>query len=190
MKKIIAEELDVMESQIIELYAEAFSISVDEARDYLDPEREKSFIKVGSDEEATRLDRRVGSAMVCIWSARLRLAQPDTRRAVRGAMNAAYQAGIAMMALLNKWAPHNLSWQASPSEMASLVASIGRHKESRESKEFARKYWSENIDPKLSASKAANTLMKVVPYEHRTLQNWVYEWRKEQKKSTELTDSE
>lgn len=44
-----------------------------------------------------------------------------------------------------------------------------RHAENYELAEEALRYWKENIDPKLSASKAANELIKAVPLSHKKL---------------------
>lgn len=55
-----------------------------------------------------------------------------------------------------------------------------RHAETRSMREDAIDYWRKNIDPKLSAPKAANELIKIVPLSHRKLEEII---REEQKKS-------
>ena len=55
-----------------------------------------------------------------------------------------------------------------------------RHAETRSMREDAIDYWRKNIDPQLSAPKAANKLIKIVPLSHRKLEEII---REEQKKS-------
>lgn len=57
-------------------------------------------------------------------------------------------------------------------DRASIVAKVlanRRHAEHYALAEYAQKYWRENIDPTLSASKAANELLRVVPLSHKKL---------------------
>jgi hypothetical protein len=61
------------------------------------------------------------------------------------------------------------------SELAKL-----RHAENYAMAEEALKYWQENIDPNLSASKAANELLKVVPFSHKKLAEIVAAAKKKQ----------
>ena len=54
------------------------------------------------------------------------------------------------------------------SDPAKKLATL-RHAENYELANDAVRYWRENIDPTLSAAKAANELMKVVPLSHKKL---------------------
>lgn len=55
-----------------------------------------------------------------------------------------------------------------------------RHSENRQLSSEAIEYWRNNIDPKLSASKAANELLKVVPLSHKKLAELVAAEKKKQ----------
>lgn len=53
-----------------------------------------------------------------------------------------------------------------------------RHTETYKLKEYAIKYWEGNIDPNLSAQRAANELLKVVPLSHKKLAEYISEAKK------------
>lgn len=55
-----------------------------------------------------------------------------------------------------------------------------RHKRHRELSEEAIRYWRDNIDPKLSAAKAAEKLIGIVPLSHKKLAELIATERKKQ----------
>lgn len=65
------------------------------------------------------------------------------------------------------WSQGNKSWE-DEINVASILAKK-RHTEHYALKEHAAEYWRKNIDPNLSASKAANELLQIVPLSHKTL---------------------
>lgn len=88
------------------------------------------------------------------------------------AADANYFAGV----LRSAWSLKKLA----PNPAAELASK--RHAENYALAEKALKYWRENIDMKLSAAKAANQLMRVVPLSHKKLAELVSEEKKRLKK--------
>ncbi|WP_155635493.1 hypothetical protein [Burkholderia cepacia] len=62
---------------------------------------------------------------------------------------------------------------------AASVMAKRRHAENYALAEIAKKHWKENIDPKLSAQRAATELTKIVPLSHKKLAEIVSEAKKE-----------
>ncbi|WP_157649323.1 hypothetical protein [Burkholderia ubonensis] len=62
---------------------------------------------------------------------------------------------------------------------AASVMAKRRHAENYALTELAKRHWRDNIDPKLSAQKAATELTKVVPLSHKKLAEIVSEAKKE-----------
>ncbi|MDN7741599.1 MULTISPECIES: hypothetical protein [Burkholderia] len=62
---------------------------------------------------------------------------------------------------------------------AASVMARRRHAENYALAEIAKKHWKDNIDPKLSAQKAASELIKVVPLSHKKLAEIVSQAKKE-----------
>lgn len=68
-----------------------------------------------------------------------------------------------------------LYWTDSAASLATK-----RHKRHRELSEEAIRYWRENIDPKLSAAKAAEKLIAIIPLSHKKLAELIATERKKQ----------
>ncbi len=62
---------------------------------------------------------------------------------------------------------------------AASVMAKKRHAENYALVETAKKHWKDNIDPRLSAQKAADELMKIVPLSHKKLAEVVSQAKKE-----------
>lgn len=62
---------------------------------------------------------------------------------------------------------------------AASVMAKRRHAENYALTETAKRHWKENIDPKLSAQKAADELIKIVPLSHKKLAEIVSQAKKE-----------
>lgn len=62
---------------------------------------------------------------------------------------------------------------------AASVMAKKRHAENYALVETAKKHWKDNIDPRLSAQKAADELMKIVPLSHKKLAEIVSQAKKE-----------
>jgi predicted Ser/Thr protein kinase len=81
------------------------------------------------------------------------------------AADANYWAGI----LNASWKRKTPDEKGGVSENPAAALAKLRHTETYAIREVAVKYWRENIDPNLSAAKAANTLLDVVPLSHKKL---------------------
>jgi hypothetical protein len=89
----------------------------------------------------------------------------------------------------------NTAWNSSasnetlkaPTENPAAALAKLRHAETYSMREDALKYWRENIDPNLSAAKAANTLLAVVPLSHKKLAELVSSAKREAAKDSSGT---
>lgn len=104
------------------------------------------------------------------YSVQAMKAEKDSALAWSYASSANYWCGIL------RAAPYG--YKENRSQAASVMAK-SRHAESYALAEIAKKHWKENIDPKLSAQKAATELTKVVPLSHKKLAEIVSEAKKE-----------
>jgi hypothetical protein len=82
----------------------------------------------------------------------------------------------------NYWAGILRGVLTAESEEASPAAKLAkmRHVETYASREQAIQYWREHISSDLSAAKAANELVRVVPFSHKTLSEWISAEKKKQ----------
>lgn len=77
-------------------------------------------------------------------------------------VDAMYWSGIAKSVMIEMTSDH--AAQNPASQMAKM-----RHAENYAIADEAMKYWREKIDPNISAAKAANELIRVVPFSHKKL---------------------
>lgn len=87
------------------------------------------------------------------------------------ASDARYHAGLLQAAWLHFKYLENGNAKIGEKHSKNPAAELAklRHAENYAMTEEALKYWQENIDPNISASKAANELLKVVPFSHKKL---------------------
>ena len=100
-------------------------------------------------------------------------AEKNSSQAWSLAVSAAYWAGLI------KATP----WGSITSTDAASQLAKMRHAENYALADDALKYWRENIDPHLSAAKAANDLVRVVPLSHKKLAEIISAARKDMSKA-------
>ncbi|MDR3212408.1 MAG: hypothetical protein LBT71_00595 [Azoarcus sp.] len=76
--------------------------------------------------------------------------------------------------------PENITGRGGKVPSPASILAKRRHAESYAMKEYALAYWRKNIDPSLSASKAADKLLNVVPLSHKVLAELVSAEKKKQ----------
>ena len=110
-------------------------------------------------EEASKLALLQLSLITISYAVQAMKAEKDSRQAWSFAVSATYWAGLI------RGKPFG---SATISDAALKLAKM-RHAENYALADDALKYWRENIDPHLSAAKAANDLVRVVPLSHKKL---------------------
>lgn len=104
----------------------------------------------------------------------------DQNEALEALVNAAEAAGSVSVHGMMRPLLAGLEQGLPAKKMASELAKL-RHAENYALSASALAYWRENIDPNLSAAKAANELLRVVPLSHKKLSELVSAEKKKNK---------